>query len=65
MSDKAPYELQISVEIRQVDSMGSYGNGLRVHENLELDARDFMELCEVLAEFHKLAEQFRKRRTQK
>jgi hypothetical protein len=62
MSDRGPYELQISVEIRQVDSTMGYGNGLRIHENLDLDARDFMELCEILAQFHKLAEQFRARR---
>ena len=56
------YELTINAEIRQVLMGGaSYsGGGLTVNERIEFTATDFMQLCQILAEFHKLAEHLKK-----
>lgn len=51
------YELVLNAEIRQVES---YGGSLQVRESVELLADSFIELCSILAEFHKLAEHLAK-----
>lgn len=52
------YKLILNAEISQEPY--NMGYGLRVNESLELEAHDFMQLCEILAEFHKLAEHLKK-----
>lgn len=46
-------ELNLQVEIRQPYMSGS---GLRITEQFSLQPRDFLELCEILTQFHRLAE---------
>jgi hypothetical protein len=54
------YELVINAEIRQMTG-GTYSSGgLTVNERVQLEAADFMQLCQILAEFHKLAEHLKK-----
>ena len=51
------YELDIQVTIRQV---GGYGSGaLSVSERATVPAKGFLELCQVLAQFHELAERLK------
>ena len=50
--------LRIDVSID--GNQGGYGYGnLRVSESISLPMKDFLSLCAVLAEFHKLAESFK------
>ena len=55
--ERPKLELRISIEIHQDPG---YGNGLRLEETLQLPARGFMEMCEILAQFQQLADRFRK-----
>ena len=52
---QGPLNLEIRISIRK----GGYGQ-FDLSENLEIDAPTFLEMCEVLSSFHKLAEQFKK-----
>jgi hypothetical protein len=47
------YELDINVSIRQA---AGYGGQLNISERVQVPAHGFLELCQVLGEFHKLAE---------
>jgi hypothetical protein len=47
------YELDINVTIRQAQG---YGGNLNISERVTVPATGFLELCQVLGEFHKLAE---------
>jgi hypothetical protein len=47
------YELDIQVSIRQA---GGYNGSLNISERVTVPATGFLELCQVLGEFHKLAE---------
>lgn len=49
--------LKIRVEVYQP----SYSqNGLSIIEEFELPARSFLEVCQILGQFHNLTEQLRK-----
>lgn len=50
------FELEVTVRVKQRETF----SGLTVHENFEIEASGFMEVCEVLAQFHKLAETFKR-----
>jgi len=52
-------ELSLRVEIRQ-PYFGN--NGLQIVENFTLKPTGFLQLCEILGQFHKLAEQIRQER---
>lgn len=53
------YELTLSADIRQADAYQS-GGSLQIREIVEFSVDDFMQLCSILAEFHKLAEHLKK-----
>lgn len=55
------YELVINAEIRQVEPYRQDGS-LRIAKTLELQAAGFMQLRAILAEFHKLAENLKRKR---
>ena len=51
----AIYELHINVRIQQIT--GSYcGAGLSVEETLKINATTFLEMAQILGQFHQLAE---------
>jgi len=54
------FELSINVTIRQ-----NGGGYLQVNEQLQVDASGFMEMCEVLGQFHNLAEKIRQQKAKK
>lgn len=51
----SPIEMNIRVSIRQ----GGYGQGLELSEDVKIDASTFLDVCEVLAQFHALAEKLK------
>ena len=51
------YELSVDVSLY---GTGGEGN-LRVSERVQLNAKSFLELAEILGEFHKLAETLKER----
>lgn len=53
------FEFVLNAEIRQIEPYRE-GGSLRISETLELYADDFMQLCQILAEFHKLAEHLKR-----
>jgi hypothetical protein len=53
------FRLVLNVELREKDN---FSNGLRVAEELELNAASFMDLAKILGSFHELAERLRRER---
>jgi len=45
--------LDLTVRIRQGDN---YSNDLELSERYDLQASNFLEVCEILSQFHRLAE---------
>lgn len=54
------YELNMNAGVRQTEPV-NYGE-LRINETVVLEAGTFMELCEILAQFHALAEHLKRNR---
>lgn len=48
------FQLEMRVSIRDSNPT-NYNNRLEVNENIEIKAKDFLEVCEILAQFHNLA----------
>lgn len=55
MMDKKLH-LDIRVSIRQADFNGG---ALEINESIELEPHGFMEICEILSQFHRLAEKLK------
>lgn len=51
MSQRAEFELSVNVDIRQKNAGF---NGLQIRETATLNAETFLELAEILSQFHKL-----------
>ncbi len=47
-------QLRISVYLEQPPHQG--GGHLQISENVEINVNTFLEACEILGQFHKLAE---------
>lgn len=47
------YELDINISLR---SVRGYGGQLNISERVTVPATGFLELCQVLGQFHELAE---------
>jgi len=56
--EEKKFTLRVVVEIYD----RSRPDRLNIAEEFQISPRGFMEMCAVLAEFHKLAEQFREER---
>ena len=53
------YKLSIRVSIRPENT---YSGGLEIIEELDIDAKGFMEIAKILSQFHELAEALAKKR---
>jgi len=51
--------MRIAVEINQPQYYG--GNGLAIREEFQLEAKDFLEICQILGAFHDLAKNIKGR----
>lgn len=56
------YELQINATIRQIEPY-SGGGCLEVRESVTLNAESFLELSQVLGQFHELARKLREEKS--
>lgn len=52
---KGEFTVEMMVRIRQ-HQHGSYNDALNLTETMQMTASSFLELCEILAQFHRLAE---------
>lgn len=58
------YSVRITLDVDAIDERGhrmGSGDGLRVNDQLTVKASTFMEIAEVLAQFHDLADRIRER----
>ena len=55
--DQQELELVIQIEVRQPQS--GYA-GLRVNDSFKIKPKNFLEMCEILGRFNKLAEEIKR-----
>lgn len=54
--DEARLELRIDIWLQNVPATSS---GIQLRQTLELKTRDFMKMCQILAQFEQLAEKLK------
>lgn len=55
MASQPRYQLSVRVSIQDVEMLGN----IQVEEHFRVDAKNFIDICQLLGRFHELAEKLK------